>query len=102
MIEVGSVCLKTVGREKGKYAVVVKKIDKSFVLITGPKALTGVKRRKCNITHLEEIGYKLDIKPDSTDEEVLKAWENSKLIKKFKLKKPSVKKIKDNKTGKKK
>ncbi|MEM5790964.1 MAG: 50S ribosomal protein L14e, partial [Candidatus Aenigmatarchaeota archaeon] len=41
-LEVGRVCLKIAGREAGKYCVVLKKIDDNFVLITGPKSLTGV------------------------------------------------------------
>lgn len=86
MIDIGSVCIKTVGREKGKYAVVVKKIDDNFVLVTGPKSLTGVKRRKCNIMHLEETGEKLNIKEDASDEDVLKAWKDSGLVEKFRLK----------------
>ena len=89
MIEVGSVCIKTSGREKGKYAVVVQVIDKNFVLVTGPKKLTGVKRRKANVRHLKETGEKLQIKEKASDEEVLKAWKSSGLIKKYKLKEPT-------------
>jgi len=89
MIAVGSVCIKTKGREKGKYAVVVKKIDKNFVLVTGPKKLTGVKRRKANVFHLKETGYTLQIKENATDEEVLNAWKASGLINKLGLKLPT-------------
>jgi len=89
MISVGSVCIKTSGREKGKYAVVVKKIDENFVLVTGPKKLTGVKRRKANILHLKETGYTLQIKEDASDEEVLNAWKSSGLVNKLGLKLPT-------------
>ncbi|MEM7825489.1 MAG: 50S ribosomal protein L14e [Candidatus Aenigmatarchaeota archaeon] len=98
MLEVGRVCIKIGGREAGKYCVVLKKIDKSFVLVTGPKILTGVKRRKCNVNHLEVLPYKLEIKEDATDEEVIEAFKNSRLTKKLNLKFPSEAEIKAEKT----
>ena len=36
-IEVGRICVKQVGRENGKKCVVIDVMDKSFVLVTGPK-----------------------------------------------------------------
>ena len=89
MIDVGSVCVKLVGKEKGKYCVVVKRIDKNFVLISGPKFLTGVKRRRVNVIHLQPTQYKLEIKEDASDEELYQAWEKSGLIEKFGLKRPT-------------
>lgn len=89
MIEIGTICIKMVGRERGKYCVVVKKVDRNFVLVTGPKALTGVKRRRANVIHLQPTNYKLEIKEDSNDKEVLEAWKKSKLYEKFGLKLPS-------------
>jgi large subunit ribosomal protein L14e len=87
MIEVGRICIKRKGREKGKYCIVVKEIDKNFVLITGPKKLTGIKRRRCNILHLEPTQYFLEIKEEMSDEEILKLFEKENLIKKLELKK---------------
>ena len=49
MFDVGRVCLKTAGREAGRYCVVVKKMQDNVVLVTGPREISGVKRRKCNI-----------------------------------------------------
>jgi len=97
MIDVGSVCVKIVGKEKGKYCVVVKKIDKNFVLVTGPKVLTGVKRRRVNVIHLQPTSYKLEIKEEADDKEVLEAWKKSKLYEKFGLKLPSEFKLKEAK-----
>ena len=103
VLEVGRVCLKIAGREGGKYAVVVKpagtekgkgKDDKSFVFVTGPKLLTGVKRRKCNIDHLQPTQYKLDISEDATDEQVITAYEKAGLVIKLGLKKPSAAQMK--------
>jgi large subunit ribosomal protein L14e len=87
MIEVGRICIKKKGREKGKYCIVLKKIDKNFVLITGPKKLTGVRRRKCNILHLEPTQHFLEIKEEMSDEEIIKLFEKENLIKKLELKK---------------
>jgi large subunit ribosomal protein L14e len=77
-MEVGRLCIKTAGREKGKKCVIVDIIDKSFVLITGPKSLTGVKRRKANIKHLKPTEEKIKIKKGASDEAVLKALQSNK------------------------
>ena len=36
-IEVGRICTKQIGRESGKRCVIIDVMDKSFVLVTGPK-----------------------------------------------------------------
>jgi len=72
-IEVGRICVKLTGREAGRKCVIVDIIDKNFVLITGPKSLTGIKRRRVNINHIEPLQEKIDIKRGATDEEVVKA-----------------------------
>ncbi|MEM1569206.1 MAG: 50S ribosomal protein L14e [Candidatus Bathyarchaeia archaeon] len=79
MIEVGRVCVKTMGREAGKKCVVVDIIDENFVLITGPKSLSGVKRRRANVKHVEPTPYKLEIPRGASDDEVIKAIEKAKL-----------------------
>lgn len=72
-IEIGRICVKLYGREAGKKCVVVDIIDENFVLITGPKSLSGVKRRKANINHIEPTDKKINIRKGATDEEVLEA-----------------------------
>jgi large subunit ribosomal protein L14e len=72
-IEVGRICVKVCGREAGKKCVIVDVIDKSFVLVTGPKTVTGVKRRRANINHLEPLAEKVEIKRGASDEEVVEA-----------------------------
>jgi len=72
-IEVGRICVKIVGREAGKKCVVVDLVDKNFVLITGPKKLSDIKRRRANINHLEPTQEKIDINRGATDEEVTEA-----------------------------
>ena len=93
-MEIGQICVKIVGKERGKYCVIVKKIDENFVLVSGPKALTGVKRRKANVIHLQPLQYKLEVKEDASDEELLEAWKKSGLIEKFNLKLPSAAELK--------
>lgn len=84
-IEVGRICVKTSGREAGRKCVIIDIIDKNFVLITGPKQLTGVKRRRSNIKHLEVTEEKIKIKKGASDEEVLKALEKSQKLDYMKL-----------------
>ena len=89
-IEVGNVCMKIVGREAGCYCVVIGKEKQSFALVTGPKLLTGVKRRRCNIFHLQPTEYKLNVKEDASDEDVINAYEAAGLVTILNLKKPSM------------
>ncbi len=72
-IEVGRICIKVSGRESGKKCVVVDLIDKNFVLITGPKEVSKIKRRRVNINHLEPIQEKISINRGATDVEVTEA-----------------------------
>jgi len=72
-IEVGRVCVKLFGREAGRKCVIVDVIDKSFVLVTGPKTVSGVKRRRTNINHVEPLQDKLDVKRGASDEDVAEA-----------------------------
>jgi len=73
VIEVGRLCVKVAGREAGRRCVVVRVIDKNFVEITGPKELTGVRRRRANIKHLVPLPVKIDISEGADDREVLEA-----------------------------
>lgn len=85
MFEIGRLCMKIAGREAGKYCVVVKKMDEKFVMITGPRELTAVKRRRCNVNHLEPMLDVLSIKSDASDSDVLKAYQKANLTKKLGL-----------------
>ena len=76
-VDVGRVCVKLLGREAGKKCLVVDIIDKNFVLITGPKQLNGVKRRRVNISHIEPTGRKADIKRGESDEELMKTLDEA-------------------------
>lgn len=78
--EIGRICVKVAGREAGRKCVIVDIIDDNFVLVTGPKGVSGVKRRRANIKHLEPTPFKIDIKKGASDEEVVKALEEAKLI----------------------
>jgi len=79
--EVGRVCVKLTGRETGKKCVVVDVVDKNFVLITGPKSVTGVRRRRTNVDHLEPTGETIDLKKGAADDDVEKALTKGKKTK---------------------
>ncbi len=79
-IEVGRICVKLMGREAGRKCVIVDIIDENFVLITGPKSLTGVRRRRANIDHIEPLDHKIEIEKGASDEDILKALEEAGLI----------------------
>jgi large subunit ribosomal protein L14e len=88
-LEIGRVCMKVAGREAGKYCVVLKKLDDTFVLVTGPKELTGVKRRRCNVEHLEPTPHLVSIQAEANEKDVVDAYNKIGLMKKFELKMPS-------------
>jgi len=62
MIEVGRLCYKIAGREAGKPCIIIDIIDDNYVLIDGL-----VRRKRCNINHLEftPIIYKVAKKADT-------------------------------------
>ena len=72
-IEIGRICVKNVGREAGKKCVIVDVVDKNFVLITGPKTVSDIKRRRVNINHLKPTDEKIEINRGATDEEITEA-----------------------------
>jgi large subunit ribosomal protein L14e len=76
-IEVGRICVKEAGRECCSKCVVIDVMDKSFVLVTGPKKLTGVKRRRVNINHLMPLEDKIDVKRGASDDEVNQALDDA-------------------------
>jgi large subunit ribosomal protein L14e len=80
VIEVGRICVKVAGREAGRKCIIVDIIDENFILVTGPKQLTGVKRRRCNLNHVEVLDKKIEIQKGASDEETLRALEQAGLI----------------------
>jgi len=78
-IKIGRICVKLLGREAGRKCVIVDIIDHNFVVITGPKELTGVRRRRVNINHIEPTDKEIDIPKGASDEEVVKAVEKAGL-----------------------
>ena len=77
-IEVGRICVKLNGRETGQKCVIVDVIDKNFVLITGPKKVTGVRRRRTNVKHLEPTEDVIEIKKGASDDDIAKAFGRGK------------------------
>jgi len=88
-LDVGRICVKTFGREAGAKCVIVDVVDKSFVLVTGPKELTGIKRRRANVKHLEATGEALSIQKGSSDAEIISILKESGKLDMMKAKKKS-------------
>jgi large subunit ribosomal protein L14e len=80
-VEVGRICVKLTGRETGKKCVVVDVIDKNFALVTGPKSVTGVRRRRTNVDHLEPTPELVELKKGATDDDVEKVLTKTKKTK---------------------
>ncbi len=69
IMEPGRVCVKLTGREAGQKCVVVEAQDKNFVVVLGE----GIRRRRCNISHLEPMSETIKLKKSATDKEILKS-----------------------------
>ena len=104
LFDTGRVCVKTAGREAGRVCVVLDKVDSDHVLVTGPRSLTGVRKRKCNVAHLEPLPAKLKIKAEAGDPDIIDLLKKEgELLEKFKLNVPSAeetKKLEDRKMEK--
>ena len=71
VMEIGRVCVRIAGHGAGKKCVIVDVIDRTYVLVAGPE----IKRKRCNIAHLEPLPQKLDIAKDASDEDIKRAFE---------------------------
>ncbi len=79
-IEVGRICVKHFGRECCRKCVIIDVMDKSFALVTGPKKVTGIKRRRVNINHIMPLEDKIDIKRGASDDEVTQGLEDAGML----------------------
>ncbi len=85
-MEIGRVCVKIVGKDAGKTVIVVDKIDNTYVLIDG-----NVKRKRCNIKHLEPLHKILKIEKGASTENLIKVMNENGI---------EVKEVKENKAHK--
>jgi large subunit ribosomal protein L14e len=69
IIKAGRTCIKLAGREAGRKCAIVEVNDKNFVTIVGK----GIRRRKCNINHLEPLEQVIKIKKGASDKEIIKS-----------------------------
>lgn len=69
MKEVGRICVKTAGRDAGKYCVILTD-DDDRVLIDGQ-----TRRREVNLKHLEPTTKKIDIDEEASSEDVQDAFD---------------------------
>lgn len=74
-LSIGRVCVKLVGREAGTKCVIVDTVDKNYVLIAGSK----IRRRRCNVKHLDPTETIIDIKKGATEAALKKALKKAKV-----------------------
>ena len=72
MLDVGRVCIKTAGREAGSKCVVIDVLDKNFVTVDG-----DVRRKKCNISHLEPLNQKIELEKGADHEAVIEKFKET-------------------------
>jgi large subunit ribosomal protein L14e len=76
---VGRICTKKRGRESGMKCVVVDEIDENYVLVTGPKNLSGVRRKRANIDHLALTDKVIRIRRGASDQDIVSALARANL-----------------------
>ena len=69
-MDVGRICLKLKGREEGSRCVIVDIVDRNYVIVTGPLEVTGVRRRRVNMSHLQPLDEVIEISRNASDEEI--------------------------------
>lgn len=69
-IEIGRLCVKLAGRDAGRECLIVEELKNNLVLIDG-----NTRRRKCNLSHLEFLPKKAEIKKGAEHKEVMAALE---------------------------
>ena len=69
-MDVGRVCVKLTGREAGSRCVIVDVVDRNYVIVTGPPEVTGVRRRRVNMSHLQPLDEVVEISRNASDEEI--------------------------------
>ncbi len=74
MYSVGRICIKLAGRDAGNEAVIIDILDDKYVLIDG-----NVRRRKCNILHLEPTSKKIEMRKNASHDDIVKAFKECSL-----------------------
>lgn len=75
VMKVGRVCTKLTGREAGEVCVIIDVMDKTYVVVAGP----NVRRRRCNIKHLEPHKTIVKIEKGASNEEIKEALQSEGL-----------------------
>lgn len=65
-MEIGRLCIKLAGRDAGRICVIIDDVDKNLVLVDG-----NVRRRKCNVLHLEPLDQVIKIKKGASHSEIV-------------------------------
>ena len=71
-MDVGRICVKLKGREAGSRCVIVDVVDRNYVIVTGPPEVTGVRRRRVNMSHLQPLDEVVEIIRNASDENIAK------------------------------
>ncbi|MEK6812763.1 MAG: 50S ribosomal protein L14e [Nanoarchaeota archaeon] len=81
MMEVGRLCIKIAGRDAGQHCVILD-MQENRALIDGQ-----VRRRQCNVFHLEPLSQKVKIAKNASHEEVVAALKKIGIVIKEKKRK---------------
>lgn len=72
LFEIGRVVIKTSGRDSGNIAVIADVLEGNYALIDG-----NVRRKRCNVKHLEPLKETLKIKKNESHDNIIKAMKQA-------------------------
>jgi len=93
MIEIGRLCVKTAGRDAKRKCIIIDVLDDKYVIVDG-----DVRRKKCNIKHLEPLEQVIEIEKGADHKTIVSEFK--KLGIEIKETKPKEKKEKPRKIRK--
>ncbi len=68
-MKIGQLAVKIAGKDGGKTVVIVDSVDYNFVIIDG-----DIKRKRCNIAHLEPLNKEIKLKKGAEHTDVVEAF----------------------------
>ena len=74
MFEIGTLCMKTAGRDAGLYCVIIDTPKEGYALVDGQ-----TRRRVINTDHLQATEKKLDVKKGASHDDVVSALKKLKI-----------------------
>jgi len=82
-VEIGRICFIRFGNNTGRLCTIIGIVNPFRVLIDGPRRLTHVPRIPMALKRLELLKWKIDVRPNAGEKELMEAWEKNSILDKW-------------------